>query len=304
MKLQDRFRGCLLGLAAGAAVGAAVEFKTRGSFPPLTDMVGGGPHRLEPGQWTDDTSMALCLATSLIECDGFDVRDQMERYVRWWREGYLSSKGHCFDIGNATSAALSRFRETGDPYAGSEDRRSSGNGNLMRLAPVPMFYYPDREAAERFAMESSRTTHGSPLCLDAGRLFARVLVRALSGAAKEEIVLADADEFTGCPEITAIARGAYLDKGENEIEGSGYVVESLEASLWCFMRTDTCRDAILLAANLGNDADTTAAICGQVAGAFYGEAGIPNGWLEKLTQCREIRGLADQLYAGAMRRAG
>ncbi len=137
---QDRFRGCLLGLAAGDALGTTLEFKRPGTFEPIGDMVGGGPFGLQPGQWTDDTSMALCLATSLIECGGFDAADQMQRYVRWWHEGYLASTGSCFDIGNTVSGALSRFVRHGDLYAGSTDPHTAGNGSLMRLAPVPMYF--------------------------------------------------------------------------------------------------------------------------------------------------------------------
>ena len=107
---RDRFRGCLLGLAAGDALGTTLEFKSPGTFEPIDDMIGGGPFGLRAGQWTDDTSMALCLATSLIECGGFDAMDQMRRYVRWRDEGYLSSTGYCFDIGNTVSGALDRFR--------------------------------------------------------------------------------------------------------------------------------------------------------------------------------------------------
>src|SRR5215204_2069822 len=128
---RDRVRGALIGLAVGDAVGTTVEFKAPGTFAPVTDMVGGGPFGLRPGQWTDDTSMALCLAERLIECGGFDARDQMERYVRWWREGHLSSTGKCFDIGNTTRAALSRFEKTGDPFAGSTEPNAAGNGSLM-----------------------------------------------------------------------------------------------------------------------------------------------------------------------------
>ncbi|MBC7224950.1 MAG: ADP-ribosylglycohydrolase family protein [Anaerolineae bacterium] len=303
MDPQDRFRGCLLGLAVGDAVGTTVEFQPRGSFAPLTDLVGGGPFRLEAGQWTDDTSMALCLATSLVERGAFDARDQMERYCRWAETGYLSSTGHCFDIGNTVAAALRTFRQTGEPFAGSTDPWSAGNGCIMRLAPVPMFYFPDLEAAERFAAESSRTTHGAQECLDACRLLARVLVRALSGRPKEEVLLADAETFGGSPKIVAIARGDYLGKAESEVKGSGYVVQSLEAALWCVARTDTFREAVLMAANLGDDADTTAAVCGQVAGAFYGESGIPAAWLERLALREQIRDLADRLWAHAARAA-
>ena len=137
--LRSRYLGSLLGLAAGDALGTTVEFTAPGGFVPLDDIVGGGPFHLEPGQWTDDTSQALCLAASLVERDGFDEHDQITRYVRWWREGYMSSRpGPAFDIGIATSAALRRFEQTGDPYAGSSDPHSAGNGSLMRLAPVPL----------------------------------------------------------------------------------------------------------------------------------------------------------------------
>jgi len=298
MDRSARFRGCLLGLAAGDAVGTTLEFRPRGSFAPLTDMVGGGKFDLQPGQWTDDTSMALCLATSLIERGGFDADDQMRRYCRWQDEGYLSSTGVCFDIGNATAASLARYRRDGDPFAGSTDPGTAGNGSLMRLAPVPMFWYPDIDAAERFAGESSRTTHGAPECVDACRLFARILVRALRGEPKDDVLLGDADGFVAAPRIAAIARGGYRDKIERDIRGGGYVVASLEAALWAFSRTDSFADAVLAAANLGDDADTTAAVCGQVAGAFYGEDGIPAHWRQRLAMREEIAALADGLAPG------
>jgi len=295
MTLRDRFRGCLLGLATGDAVGTTVEFSSRGSFPPVTDMTGGGPFRLQPGQWTDDTSMALCLATSLLDRDGFDARDQMERYCRWHEEGYLSSTGRCFDIGGTVVAALQRFRETGDPMAGSTHPRSAGNGCIMRLAPIPMFFYPALDAVEQQSAESSRTTHGATECVDASRLFGRIIARALLGRPKDEVLFGDADTFAGAAAIVDIARGSYRDKSETDIEGSGYVVKSLEAALWCFLTTDGFEAAILRATNLGDDADTTAAVCGQVAGAFHGASGIPPHWLERLTMRSEIAALADRM---------
>jgi ADP-ribosyl-[dinitrogen reductase] hydrolase len=297
MDIKDRFRGCLLGLAVGDAVGTTLEFKSPGSFKPINDMVGGGPFRLKPGEWTDDTSMALCLATTLLEKNGFDPKDQMDRYCRWRKEGYLSSNGRCFDIGNTVGEALNRYHQTGDPMAGSTNPHSAGNGSIMRLAPVPMFYYPNLEAAVRYAVESSRTTHGAPECLDACRLLARIIFRALSGAAKEDVLFGEADSFGGEAKITMIAKGKYRNKSDTEIRGTGYVVESLEAALWCFLHTETFETAILKAANLGDDADTTAAVCGQVAGAFYGESGIPQKWLDRLVMREEITILADRLFA-------
>lgn len=296
MYLKDRFRGCLLGLAVGDAVGTTVEFRPRGSFKPLTDMIGGGPFQLRPGQWTDDTSMALCLATSLVDCNGFDARDQMERYCKWANTGYLSSTGVCFDIGSTTASALRRFCQTGEPFAGSSDPYSAGNGCIMRLAPIPMFFFPDLEAAERFAAESSRTTHGAAECIDACRLLARIICRALSGRPKDEVALEDGKTFIGSEKIVAIARGAYRKKPKEDIRGSGYVVDSLEAAMWCFVHTQGFKDAILMAANLGDDADTTAAVCGQIAGAYYGAQQIPAHWLERLALRTEITELADRLY--------
>lgn len=298
---NDRFRGALLGLAVGDAIGTTVEFRRRGTFEPLTDMVGGGPFRLAPGQWTDDTSMALCLGASLVECRGFDARDQMTRYVRWHDEGYLSSNGVCFDIGNTVAAALRRFRSTGEPFAGSTDPRSAGNGCLMRLAPIPMWFAPDLDAVEHHAALSSRTTHGAAECVDASRLFARLVARALAGSPKHELLLAEAGAFTSTERFVWIAQAGYLVTPMSAIRGTGYVVDCLEAALWCFAHTTSFRDAVLAAANLGDDADTTAAVCGQIAGAFHGASAIPQTWLARLAMRDEITALADALAGGAGR---
>jgi ADP-ribosyl-[dinitrogen reductase] hydrolase len=289
----------LLGLAAGDAVGATVEFCPRGSFPAVTDMVGGGKFSLEAGQWTDDTSMALCLATSILERNGFDAGDQMTRYWRWVEEGYLSSNGRCFDVGFTVMSALHAFRRTGNPLAGSTAENAAGNGCIMRLAPVPMYWSRSLDDVERFAGESSRTTHGAEECIDACRLLGRMIARALAGQSKEAILLGDAATFLGRGKIKAIARGSYRDKRDTQIRTTGYVVDTLEAALWAFHRTETFADAILAVVNLGDDADTTAAVCGQVAGAFYGERGIPSQWLNRLSLREEISLLADGLARGA-----
>jgi ADP-ribosyl-[dinitrogen reductase] hydrolase len=296
MRQQDRFRGCLLGLACGDAVGTAVEFAARGTFSPLTDMIGGGVFRLKPGEWTDDTSMALCLASSLTELGRFDPADQMQRYWKWVEDGYWSSNGRCFDIGNTVYDSLERFRRTGEPYSGSTDPWSAGNGCIMRLAPAPMFFHFDRGRAIEMSGESSRTTHGAAECVECCRLLGGILVRLLDGASKDEALFEHGVEGLTCEKVQAIARGDYRSKSEDEIAGSGYVVRSLEAALWCFMQAHDFRGAVLRAANLGDDADTTAAVCGQLAGAFYGDAGIPQNWLECLARCGEIRDLADKLW--------
>src|SRR4051812_31608759 len=206
-RVRERFRGCLLGLAVGDAVGTTVEFSPPGSFPPVTDMVGGGPFSLTVGAWTDDTSMALCLAESLLERGGFDPIDQLERYVRWWKQGHWSSTGTCFDIGRATRIALQRFRTTGEPFPGDADPNAAGNGPLMKLAPVPMAFASDLEAAERYAVQSARTTHGAPEALDAARFFARLLVEALHGEAD----VTRPRPVALHPKVAAVAAGSYRD---------------------------------------------------------------------------------------------
>ncbi len=303
-ELADRYLETLLGLAIGDAVGTTLEFTTPGSFMPITDMVGGGPFGLKKGQWTDDTSMALCLAESLIQCRDFDAADQMRRYVRWWKQGHLSSTGRCFDIGTTVRAALGRFETTAEPMAGSTDPNSAGNGSLMRLAPIPLAYRANVERAVEMAALSSKTTHGADEAVDACRFMALLIVRALNGATKNELLDSRLWETTFpdrrhqlAQKIHAIAAGSYISKPVSQISGSGYVVECLEAALWAFHRTDSYREAVLAAANLGEDADTTAAVCGQIAGAFYGAAGIPKDWVESVTKRSMLEGFALDLLA-------
>ncbi len=288
-----RARGCLLGLAAGDALGTTLEFRRPGTFAPLEDMVGGGPFDLDPGQWTDDSSMALCLAESLLEC-GFDPRHQLETYCRWYRHGHWSSTGRCFDIGVATRTALARFEQERCEYAGSTDPNSAGNGSLMRLAPVPIRWSRVPDRAVHYAALSSRTTHAADECVDACRFYAALLVAAIDGQSKDAILATTVENLA--PNVAAVAAGSYREKEPPEIVGSGYVVKSLEAALWAFHQSTTFRDGALLAVNLGNDADTTGAIYGQLAGAFYGEDGIPAAWRAKLARGAEIADLADRLY--------
>ncbi|MCG3210205.1 MAG: ADP-ribosyl-[dinitrogen reductase] glycohydrolase [Anaerolineae bacterium] len=299
----DRFAGALLGLAVADAVGTTLEFKSPGSFTPISDMVGGGPFGLQPGQWTDDTSMALCLAASLVETQTFDLRDQMERYVRWRHDGYMSSTGVCFDIGNTVAGALRRYRQTGDPLAGSTDPHTAGNGSIMRLAPVPMTYHRAPARAIELSGESSKTTHGAPAAVDACRFLGGLLVGAINGAARDELLSPGYGPIPGCwadfplqPKIAVIAGGSYKSKNPPEIRGTGYVVDSLEAALWAFYHARDFRDGCLKAANLGNDADTTAAVYGQIAGAYFGASNIPAEWLQKLALRETIDLLIDRLY--------
>jgi ADP-ribosyl-[dinitrogen reductase] hydrolase len=303
--LRDRYRGALLGLAVGDALGTTLEFKSPGTFNPITDLIGGGPFRLKPGQWTDDTSMALCLAESLIEKSGFDPKDQMDRYCRWWRDGYLSSTGTCFDIGITVRTALAHYQRSGEPFVGSTDPFSAGNGSLMRLVPVVLAFRQNVELAIHNAGESSRTTHAAATTIDACRYFAGLLLGALEGRSKEELLSSffypGPDQqywkrYPLSPEIAEIAAGSFKQKQPPAIIGTGFVVRSLEAALWAFYRSDSFHDGALRAVNLGNDADTTGAIYGQLAGAFYGVSAIPEDWIERLTMREFISQSADALF--------
>ena len=300
MRVIERYRGSLLGLAVGDALGAAVEFQARGTFEPLTGMVGGGPFDLEAGQWTDDTSMALCLGCSLLEHEGFDPVDQMNRYLRWYREGYFSSTGECFDIGNTIAGALRIYEKTSHPYCGSTDPLSAGNGSLMRLAPVPMVYREDERMVAYYSSESSRTTHSAQEAVQACKLFGVMLSKALQGETKDAILGVrwemTGDETELSSAILSLANREYQDKTRPEILSSGYVVTSLEAALWCFSHSDSFQEAVLLSANLGGDADTTSAICGQLAGAHYGMQNIPADWLQVLAMRDKIQMMADELW--------
>lgn len=299
---MDKLRGALLGLAVGDALGTTVEFKARHSFKPLTDMVGGGPFALEPGEWTDDTSMALCLAESLVERGGFNAHDQMDRYLRWFRDGHYSVKGFCFDIGNTTREALVTFELGGQPFAGPTSVHSAGNGSIMRLAPVPMAYAHDPVKAIELAKESSRTTHGAAACVAGCRYLAALIVGAINGEDKESLL---SERYSPVPggwareplsvEIDAVAAGSFKRKSRREVRGTGYVVDCLEAALWAFHTTTSFEEGALAAVNLGDDADTTGAVYGQIAGAYYGAEAIPAGWLGKLAMRDEIERLIEGL---------
>jgi ADP-ribosylglycohydrolase len=289
----------MFGLAIGDAVGTTLEFKSPGSFTPIGDMVGGGPFGLRAGQWTDDTSMALCLAESLLHTADNDAADQMRRYVAWWKQGHLSSTGTCFDIGGTTAGALARFLKSGDPMAGSKEPNTAGNGSLMRLAPIPLAYRVNVDSAIGQAAQSSRTTHAATEAVDACRFMTVLMIRTLGGASKAQLVSDGVwneslhhptDQLTA--KVRAIAEGSFKAKSPPAIRGTGYVVDCLEAALWVFHNSDSYEQAVLAAANLGDDADTTAAVCGQLAGAFYGLSGIPVAWVEQVAMRDTIAELA------------
>jgi len=294
---HDRAVGALLGLAVGDAVGTTLEFKPPGSFEPITDLVGGGPFRLPAGAWTDDTSMALCLAESILDTGGQDHADQMRRYLRWWRHGYLSSTGRCFDIGGATQLQLARFERTGEPVDPHVDEEAAANGSLMRLAAVPIRWHADPAEAAEQAAASSRPTHPAPRPVDACRVLGALTAALIGGVDSAEVLSAGywAPEDLH-PAVAAVAQGSWRGKEPPAIRGRGYCVDALEAALWAVTGAADYRSAVLRAANLGDDADTTAAIAGQLAGARWGANGIPAEWRAKVVLGERIAELATGLF--------
>lgn len=303
--LKTRYRGCLLGLAVGDAVGTTVEFAPPGSFPPVTDMVGGGPFRLQAGEWTDDTSMALCLAESLLERGSFDATDQTGALSALVPPRPFVQQRPLLRHRQHRARRAAPLRADGRPLAGSTDSTSAGNGSIMRLAAVPLFFAADAARAVAMSGESSRPTHGATACVDACRYLGGLILGALRGEPKDALLSpryrpAGAEPWADLdPDIAAIANGSFAHRSPPDIKGSGYVVRSLEAALWAFRRADSFAEGCLLAVNLGDDADTTAAVYGQLAGAYYGEAGIPAPWRERLAQGALITDFADRLYKAA-----
>jgi len=272
----DQAKGMLLGLAVGDALGTTLEFSERDSLAPVMDIVGGGPFNLEAGVWTDDTSMALCLGESLLRRRGWHAEDCARRFVRWRDEGYMSPTGKCFDIGSTVSAALDRFVRDGDPYSGSTDPQSSGNGGIMRLAPAVIAFHSDVRSAVDVSVMQSQITHASDECDD----FAFALSAFLqSGNLRDALHRLEPDTPRA------------------QVKSSGYVRYTYEAAFWAFETTETFRDCVTLAANLGGDADTVTAVVGQIAGRIYGMEGIPSSWLATLAWREEIETMAADLYA-------
>ena len=305
---ENRYTGSLLGLAVGDALGAPIEFKKPGSFTPVKDFMGGGKFNLEPGEFTDDTSLALCLAESLIRCKGFDQKDQMDTYWKWLAEGHLSVQDKAIGVGRTTIRSLFEYRKSGEPFSKNKNKWSAGNGSIMRLAPVPLFYAEDSLKAIEKSGDSSRTTHPLQVTIDACKYLGGLICGAVNGVERGRL-LSDHyspvngywDEHEMASELNEVASGSFKSKNPPEIIGSGYVVKSLEAALWAFYNSGSFEEGVFKAVNLGDDADTTGAVYGQLAGAYYGLDNIPDRFKEKIAMKGLILSYAKQLYQEKMK---
>ncbi|MGC0836956.1 ADP-ribosylarginine hydrolase Tri1 [Pantoea agglomerans] len=289
----DKAKGLLMGLAVGDAVGTTLEFQARDSSH-IYDMVGGGPFNLKAGEWTDDTSMALCLAETYIEKNCCDMDFFREKLISWYKTGHNSSNGVCFDIGNTTRYALEQVIKHGPDWLGNNSPETAGNAALIRHAPVAIFRRKSFIDGWRDASIQSMSTHCAPESIDCCQYINVILHYLLNGFGKNEAFSPHKIPFL--VRVLIINAGEYKEKHRDQICSSGYVIDTLEAALWAVWHTDNFKDAILLAANLADDADSVAATAGQLAGALYGLSGIPAEWVDKIVDKDRILSMAEELF--------
>lgn len=292
VRFLDKAQGALIGLAIGDALGTTLEFSSRQRAQAAEiEMVGGGPFGLPPGYWTDDTSMALCLADSLIE-KGFNTNDQMNRYVQWYESGYRSSTGKCFDIGRTTLRSLALYKKTANPECGVTGESDAGNGSIMRLTPIVIWAFKyELKQTIHYAVTSSKTTHGSQECLDACAYLSEILYLALGGETKETILAAK----LGPAQSIATKISDFCNLTPATAPNTSYVVDTLKSALWAFEATDDFESGMKKVIRLGGDTDTIGAVYGQIAGAHYGLSRIPERWKQKLYLSTEILKMAEKL---------
>ena len=304
--LRERFQGAMVGLAVGDALAAATQYRRPGSFAPVGDLLGGGPFDLPRGAWSDDTAMALCLAESLAECAGFDATDQLERYSRWQRAGYLSATGQCLGVTAATARALAAAPWRAPPLASAQVMAALDAEPLSRVAPVVLHAYAEPDQAVELAAEAARVSCESPRVRDACRLLAAMLHAALRGESRERLLAARADVFgvrSLHAEVAAIALRRYgADYTPPPADGGALAV--LDLARWCLASTGSFREGALRAVNLGGDSDVIASVFGQLAGAHYGVTAIPLAWRQALARAELIGELGDRLLRHALIQIG
>jgi len=300
---KNRALGSMIGLAIGDALGAPVEFLKRGTFLPITSYRDGGKFNLSKGDYTDDTAMALCLADSLIRCNGTNQIHQLETYLKWLNKGYMSSTGKAVGCGKNIYLSLLKFMKTGKSECGNAKmKKMAGNGSLMRIAPIAIFYKDNIPEAIEAARLSSYTTHGLKICADACAIYTILLVGALKGKSKANMLdklyvntLLKNFDYEFEETIIEIIQGSYKNKTIDSIKSGGYVIDSLDAALWCFYTTENFTNGVLKAVNLGYDSDTVGAIYGMLAGAYYGIEGIDDKLKRDLTNYNLINNITIEL---------
>lgn len=307
MDFNQKIKAALLGLAIGDALGVPVEFKSREwlSLNPITDMIGYGTYNQVPGTWSDDSSLTFCLVDSL--CSGYDLKDIADKFIKWKDNAYWTAWNHVFDIGITTSNSINNLKNTDNPIdAGAKDEQSNGNGSLMRIIPLA-FYTFTMNHNKRYKMvkDVASLTHAHIRSIIACFIYVEYAIKLINGEDKKfaykklqidvsDFFLANYFHNNEIKQFDRIIKNDISKYSIDEIKSSGYVIHSLEAAFWCFLNTDSYKDAVLKAVNLGSDTDTIAAITGAVAGIYYGMDNIPNRWLIQLARNKDIETLAER----------
>ena len=305
--------GGILGFAVGDALGVSVEFQSRAQLrkTPVTGMRSGGTHGQPAGTWSDDTSMTLCTIDSLTE-RGVDYTDQMRRFSLWLNRGAYTPYGEVFDVGGTTGRTVSAFdRGTAPLDCGEKDERSCGNGSLMRILPTVLYlvgrygYTTLDDRTAEIIHNTSACTHAHPRCQMACGIYASVVFSLCAGRRTKLDVRAGIVSALSYYREKPAFSGVFHDFEnlksignweENQISGSGYVLHTLQAALWCLLNTNCYEECVCKAVNLGEDTDTTAAVAGGLAGIVYGKAGIPQEWLDTLANHEQIETQCARFY--------
>lgn len=309
MPTKNDIKAALFGVAIGDALGVPVEFLSRETLEnnPVMDMLGYGTYNVPAGTWSDDSSLTFCLAEALTQ--GFDLQLIGQNFVRWYRKDYWTARGTVFDIGIATQAALIRLENGEHPAnSGGQQENDNGNGSLMRILPLAfyVFHKPVHERYEAIKQVSS-ITHGHACAIIACFYYLEFARGLIEGYDKLEVYRNLQRNIPGqltelsipTQEIQRFDRllsDNILDLDAQLIQSSGYVLHTLEASIWCLLTTSSYPNAVLKAVNLGNDTDTTAAVTGGLAGLLYGYEAIPRNWLAQLARKEDIEDLSERLF--------
>jgi ADP-ribosyl-[dinitrogen reductase] hydrolase len=307
--MLNSIKSTLFGVAIGDALGVPVEFSPREKLlqDPITDMTGYGTYDLPAGTWSDDSSLTFCLAESL--CSGYDTDHMGKLFVKWYYQDYWTATGHVFDIGIGTRNALYKIKNgTKAELAGGREENDNGNGSLMRILPL-VFAIKDLPIEERFerTKQVSSITHGHIRAVMACFYYLEFARQLIEGKSKFDIyedlkiTLPSFFKNTGIESseiahFDRILKANIADLRLSEIKSGGYVIETIEACVWCLLTTENYKDAVLKAVNLGHDTDTTAAVTGGLAGLLYGFDEIPKEWVKKIAKREEIEELGERFF--------
>ncbi len=299
----------LMGLCVGDALGVPVEFTTRAERvnSPVTQMLGYGTWNQPPGTWSDDSSLTFCLAESL--CRGYSLDAIANSFWRWYKAGYWTPRGELFDIGQTTHEAIMRLKQGVAPHqAGGKVENSNGNGSLMRILPMA-YCHKTLTFDELMARvhDVSAITHGHPRSQMACGIYISIAIALLEGVDLETAYIKglnksqhiyDQREFIlERPHFSRILSGKIAQIPVEEINSGGYVIDTLESSLWCLLNSSSYSETVLKAINLGGDTDTTAAVTGGLAGIYYGIENIPSQWVNQIARKQDIVNLSNRFTA-------